>query len=49
MNQFRRILSLSVLTAAIATMGMAQAADFEARTVKFPSASNKGHPQVQGG
>jgi len=48
MNKFRRILSLSVLTAAIAATGLAQAADFEARTVKFPSASNKGHPQVLG-
>ena len=48
MNKLRRILSLSVLTAAIASSGLAQASDFEARNIKFPSASNKGHPQVQG-
>mgnify|MGYP000272943429 CR=1 FL=1 len=48
MNSLRRVLSLSLLTAALASTGLAHAADFEARTVKFPSASNKGHPQVQG-
>jgi len=48
MNPLRRVLSLSLLTAALASTGLAHAADFEARTVKFPSASNKGHPQVQG-
>ncbi|MGB4061260.1 MAG: TRAP transporter substrate-binding protein [Burkholderiaceae bacterium] len=48
MNHFRRVFSLSVLTAAIAVTGLAQAADIEARTIKFPSASNKGHPQVLG-
>jgi tripartite ATP-independent transporter DctP family solute receptor len=48
MNSLRRILSLSILTAAIAATGFAQAEDFPARTVKFPSASNKGHPQVLG-
>lgn len=48
MNSFRRILSMSVLTAALAPTFMAHATEFEARTVKFPSASNKGHPQVQG-
>ena len=48
MNSLRRILSLSILTAAIAAAGFAQAEDFQARTVKFPSASNKGHPQVLG-
>lgn len=48
MNPLRRIFSLTLLTAAIAATGIAHAAEFEARTVKFPSASNKGHPQVQG-
>ena len=48
MNTLRRIFSLTLLTAAIAATGIAHAAEFEARTVKFPSASNKGHPQVQG-
>ena len=48
MNPLRRVLSLSILTAALASTGLTHAADFEARTVKFPSASNKGHPQVQG-
>ena len=48
MDKLRRILSLSVLASAISSAGLAHAADFEARTVKFPSASNKGHPQVQG-
>jgi TRAP-type transport system periplasmic protein len=48
MNIFRRILSLSVFTAALVSTGLSQAADIEARSIKFPSASNKGHPQVQG-
>jgi tripartite ATP-independent transporter DctP family solute receptor len=48
LNPLRRIFSLTLLTAAIAATGIAHAAEFEARTVKFPSASNKGHPQVQG-
>jgi tripartite ATP-independent transporter DctP family solute receptor len=48
LNTLRRIFSLTLLTAAIAATGIAHAAEFEARTVKFPSASNKGHPQVQG-
>jgi TRAP-type transport system periplasmic protein len=48
MNPLRRVLSLSLLTAALASTGLAYAADFQARTVKCPSASNKGHSQVQG-
>ncbi len=48
MNSLRRVLSLSILTAALAATGFAHAEDFPARTVKFPSASNKGHPQVLG-
>jgi TRAP-type C4-dicarboxylate transport system substrate-binding protein len=41
----RRLFTLSLLSAAALT---AQAADIETRTIKFPSASNKGHPQVMG-
>jgi len=48
MNTFRRCLSLSLLTTALLACGLAQAADIETRTIKFPSASNKGHPQVIG-
>jgi tripartite ATP-independent transporter DctP family solute receptor len=48
MNALRRIFSLTVLAATLGFAGLASAQEFEARTVKFPSASNKGHPQVQG-
>ena len=48
MTNIRRLFSLSLLTAAVLATGLARAEDFPARTVKFPSASNKGHPQVQG-
>jgi tripartite ATP-independent transporter DctP family solute receptor len=51
MNPLRRCLSLSLLSTAVlaATVpATATAADIEARTIKFPSASNKGHPQVIG-
>ena len=45
MNTFRRtVLALSLACLAAA----AGAADIQERTIKFPSASNKGHPQVQG-
>ena len=48
MQTLRRFFSLSLLTAAVACTGLVQAQDFPARNVKFPSASNKGHPQVLG-
>jgi tripartite ATP-independent transporter DctP family solute receptor len=48
MNPIRRLLSLTLIGAALSTAGVCQAADIEARTIKFPSASNKGHPQVVG-
>lgn len=48
MNPLRRLLSLSLLAAALGSAGGATAADIEARSIKFPSASNKGHPQVFG-
>jgi TRAP-type transport system periplasmic protein len=38
------VIALSVLCLATAV----SAADIQERTIKFPSASNKGHPQVQG-
>lgn len=41
----RTVLALSIGTALAAT---ALAADIQERTIKFPSASNKGHPQVLG-
>jgi TRAP-type transport system periplasmic protein len=40
--------SLTAATAALFAAGAAHAADIQQRTIKFPSASNKGHPQVQG-
>lgn len=46
MNTFRRCFSLSLLTATLFASGLTQAADIETRTIKFPSASNKGHPQA---
>ena len=48
MNLLRRTLSLSLVAAALLSSGLASAADIETRTIKFPSASNKGHPQVMG-
>jgi tripartite ATP-independent transporter DctP family solute receptor len=48
MNQLRRIFSLSLMTAALTSTCLVHAADIETRTIKFPSASNKGHPQVLG-
>ena len=48
MNILRR-LSLSLLaSAALLACNLGHAADIETRTIKFPSASNKGHPQVMG-
>ena len=45
MNALRRIVpALSILCFATA----ASAADIQTRTIKFPSASNRGHPQVLG-
>ncbi len=44
----RRALNLGLLAGCLMTAGLSQAADIEARTIKFPSASNKGHPQVVG-
>ncbi|RZS52303.1 TRAP transporter substrate-binding protein [Sphaerotilus mobilis] len=48
MNTLRRLISLSLLSASLLAAGLSQAADIESRTIKFPSASNKGHPQVVG-
>ena len=45
---FTRRLTLSLAAAALCAGLSAQAADIESRTIKFPSASNKGHPQVLG-
>ena len=42
------ILAASLLPFALLCASVAHAADIEARTIKFPSASNKGHPQVAG-
>jgi tripartite ATP-independent transporter DctP family solute receptor len=48
MNILRR-LSLSLLaSAALLACNLGHANDIETRTIKFPSASNKGHPQVMG-
>jgi tripartite ATP-independent transporter DctP family solute receptor len=49
MNAMRRtVLTLSLISAAATFAPVASAADIQERTIKFPSASNKGHPQVQG-
>ena len=45
MPMIRRLFTLSLLAAAAA---VAHADTIETRTIKFPSASNKGHPQVLG-
>ncbi|WP_169806059.1 TRAP transporter substrate-binding protein DctP, partial [Azohydromonas lata] len=44
----RRNLLAAALAAASLLAVPAQAADIQARTIKFPAASNKGHPQVMG-
>ena len=49
MNPIRRnLLAVSLATTALFAAGAACAADIQERTIKFPSASNKGHPQVLG-
>ncbi len=48
MNILRRTFQLGALAAALGTCGLAAANDIETRTLKFPSASNKSHPQVVG-
>lgn len=49
MNIRRHLLaSIAALACTAAPWLSAQAAEIEARTIKFPSASNKGHPQVLG-
>ncbi len=42
----KQIVAASILSCL--AIGATHAADIETRTIKFPSASNKGHPQVQG-
>ncbi len=44
----RTLLSASLLSSAAFFAPHVHAADIETRTIKFPAASNKGHPQVQG-
>jgi tripartite ATP-independent transporter DctP family solute receptor len=44
MHMLRRLFTVSLMAAAVG----AHADAIETRTIKFPSASNKGHPQVQG-
>ena len=49
MKQFlRTLLATSLATTALLGAATVHAADIQARTIKFPSASNKGHPQVIG-
>lgn len=48
MTPFRRLLLGALLSTALSASGWAQTSDISARTIKFPSASNKGHPQVLG-
>lgn len=47
MKLTRRLLTAALLGGAVLTAA-AQSADIQSRTIKFPSASNKGHPQVIG-
>ena len=44
----RRTLLAAALAGAALLSLSAQAADIQVRTIKFPAASNKGHPQVRG-
>ena len=44
----RTVLSASLLSGAALLAPAAGAADIQERTIKFPAASNKGHPQVMG-
>ncbi len=52
LRQYARSTLPSLAMVAVAALSMlgsaAQAQDIQTRTIKFPSASNKGHPQVQG-
>jgi len=48
MNTLRRCLSIALVSTALSACLATHAADIESRTIKFPSASNKGHPQVLG-
>ena len=49
MNAMRRtVLALFLLSSTAVFAPAVSAADIQERTIKFPSASNKGHPQVQG-
>src|SRR5688572_16212828 len=51
MDAMRRIvpaLSTALALSSFCFATAAPAADIKERTIKFPSASNKGHPQVQG-
>ncbi|MDP4301441.1 TRAP transporter substrate-binding protein [Leptothrix discophora] len=48
MKTLRRLFTLTLLGTGLLAAGIGHAADIESRTIKFPSASNKGHPQVVG-
>ncbi len=48
MKTLRRLFTLTLLSTGLLAAGIGHAADIESRTIKFPSASNKGHPQVVG-
>lgn len=47
-SPFFKLLATAVFSGAALMAGAAGAADIQERTIKFPSASNKGHPQVIG-
>lgn len=46
--RFRHLISAVLVSSAAFVATQSLAADIETRTIKFPAASNKGHPQVQG-
>ena len=47
-SKVKSLLRMALLVGCTALATAAGAADIQQRTIKFPSASNKGHPQVQG-
>ena len=47
-NSLTKLVAGTVLPSVLLLTGAAHAADIQERTLRFPSASNRGHPQVEG-